>query len=78
MPKEELQQLKENKEKARQFVMYHTVEGTIHADAITSDKVKKNQFSLGKNAYFLVSTEFAFYGSEEQPEDAGGTERPGG
>lgn len=39
MPKEELQQLKENKEKARQFVMYHTVEGTVHADAIASDKV---------------------------------------
>lgn len=55
MPKEELQQLKENKEKARQFVMYHTVEGTVHADAIASDKVTKEFHPLKKNANLCVN-----------------------
>ncbi|XP_059489613.1 transforming growth factor-beta-induced protein ig-h3 [Neocloeon triangulifer] len=73
LPKEELQQLKENKEKARKFVMYHVVEGNLRSDSMVADRSVRSLDNKNKLRVQLELNSFGVQGAKLEKKDLGGS-----
>ncbi|XP_065348883.1 transforming growth factor-beta-induced protein ig-h3-like [Cloeon dipterum] len=72
LPKEELQQLKENKEKARKFVMYHVVEGNLRSDSMAAGRSVRTLDNKNKLRIQVEMNAFGVQGAKLEKRDLGG------